>query len=258
MRANSNLTREGKIALALADNRLAELSTWDEPNLTWKLEELSVGDLEFDLEITGFDTVDFDRLLGPEPNPREAKADEDGYSRDLDDRIPPLQDDKPSVSQPGDLWNLGSHKLLNGDAIDPQSYEALLDHEVAAQIICDGPYNVPNRGHVSGKKFREFAMGHGEMSPSEFVRFLADALSLSARFARDGAIFHVFMDQGHMRELLAAADEASLVVKTMCVWVKPSPGMGSFYRKQTELVFVLKWGTAKHINNFGLGARGRN
>jgi DNA modification methylase len=253
-----NLTAQEKSALALSDNRLGELSEWNIPNLTMKLEELSIGDLDFDLEVTGFDTVDLDRLLGPEPNPRQSRADEEGYSQDPDDRTPTLQDEVPAISQSGDLWQLGRHKLLHGDALDPQSYTALLNDEVVAQAIIDGPYNVPNRGHVSAKAFREFAMAHGEMSSSEFARFLARSLVLAARAARDGAIFHVFMDHGHMRQLLAAADEASLEVKILCVWVKPSPGMGSFYRNQCELVFVLKSGRGKHINNFGLGARGRN
>ena len=66
------------------------------------------------------------------------------------------------------------------------------------------------------------------------------------------------MDGRHLSELNSAADAAGLQLKNMCVWVKPSPGMGSFYRSQYELVLVFKRGSAKHINNFGLGARGRN
>ncbi len=142
----SDLTAQDKIALALADNRLAELSAWDEPNLTFKLEELSAGDLDFDLEITGFDTVDLDRLLGPEPDPRQAKVDGEGYSQDPDDRIPALQDERPAISQSGDLWTLGDHRLLHGDALDPRSYELLLGREIVTHVVADPPYNVANRG----------------------------------------------------------------------------------------------------------------
>jgi DNA modification methylase len=81
--------------------------------------------------------------------------------------------------------------------------------------------------------------------------------SLAAETARDGAIFHVFMDWHHLGEMQMAINDAGLEVRNLCVWAKPSAGMGSFYRSQHELVFVLKHGTAKHINNFGLGARGR-
>jgi hypothetical protein len=139
-----------------------------------KLEELSLDDLDFDLEITGFDTVDLDRLLGPEPNPRQSKVDEEGYSQDPVDRTPAVQDEMPSISQSGDLWLLGPHKLLHGDALEPQSYPALLNDEVVTQAIIDSPYNVPNRGHVSAKAFRKFAMAHGEMSSRESRGSLRD------------------------------------------------------------------------------------
>jgi DNA modification methylase len=127
------------------------------------------------------------------------------------------------------------------------------------QVIADSPYNVPVHGHVSSKKgFREFQMASGEMSGDEFTTFLARWLELAAKFAVDGAIFHVFMDWRHMEELLAAARSVDLIVKNVCVWAKTHAGMGSFYRSQHELVFVLKCGTKPHINNFGLGGRGRS
>ena len=254
----THLTAKAKIALALADNRLGELSAWDELALTSQLEQLLTPDLDFDFEVTGFDTVDADRLLGPEPDPLGRKSGTGEFSMDPDDNVPRLETEGPSVSQPGDMWDLGTHRVLHGDALDPRSYEVLLGDEVATQIVTDPPYNVPNRGHVSSRPFREFAMAAGEMSPKEFRGFLARAFSLAAGTARDGAIFHVFMDWHHLGEMQTAINDAGLEVKNLCVWAKPSPGMGSFYRSQHELVFVLKHGTAKHINNFGLGARGRN
>jgi hypothetical protein len=76
-----------KIALALADNRLGELSVWDEVVLTSQLEQLLTPDLEFDFEVTGFDTVDADRLLGPEP-PLGRKSGTGDFSVDPDDTVP--------------------------------------------------------------------------------------------------------------------------------------------------------------------------
>jgi DNA modification methylase len=253
-----HLTAKAKTALALADNRLGELSAWDEVALASQLEQLLTSDLDFDFEVTGFDTVDADRLLGPEPDPLGRKSGTGEFSSDPDDDVPPLEKAGPSVSQPGDMWDLGSHRVLHGDALDPRSYEALLGDDVVMQVVTDPPYNVPNRGHVSSRPFREFPMAAGEMSPREFSGFLTRALSLAARTARDGAIFHVFMDWHHLAEMQTAIGDAGLEVKNLCVWAKPSAGMGSFYRSQHELIFVLKHGTAKHINNFELGARGRN
>lgn len=243
----NHLDDKSKAAFALADNRLAELSDWDDEVLKIELGELeAIGD--FDLEITGFDTVDLDRLLGPEPDPHA----------DPDDNIPELFDDKPAVSALGDLWILGQHRLLCGDALKPENYTRLLGNEEVVQVITDPPFNVKIRGHVSSKGFREFAMASGELSAEEFTDFLAKWLVNASKVSRDGAIFHVFMDWRHMEETLAAVRSAGLTLMNLCVWVKPAGGMGSFYRSQHELIFVIKTGNAPHINNFGLGARGRN
>ena len=115
----THLTAKAKIALSLADNRLGELSAWDEVALTSQLEQLLTPDLDFDFEVTGFDTVDADRLLGPEPDPLGRKSGTGEFSLDPDDNVPRLETEGPSVSQPGDLWDLGTHRLLHGDALDP-------------------------------------------------------------------------------------------------------------------------------------------
>src|SRR5262245_45735658 len=252
----THLTAKAKIALSLADNRLGELSAWDEVALTSQLEQLLTPDLDFDFEVTGFNTVDADRLLGPEPDPLGRKSGTGEFSMDPDDNHPRLETEGPSVSQPGNMWELGSHRVLHGDALDRRSYELLLSEEVAAQIVTDPPYNVPNRGHVSSRPFREFAMAAGEMCPKECGGCLARVFSLAAETARDGAMLHVFMDWHHLGEMQMAISDVGLEVKDLCVWAKPSAGMGSFYRSQHELILVLKHGTAKHLNNFGLGARG--
>jgi hypothetical protein len=87
----THLTGKAKIALALADNHLAELSAWDEPALALQLEQLLAPDLDFDFEVTGFDTVDADRLLGPEPDPLGRKSGTGEFSTDPDDNVPRLE-----------------------------------------------------------------------------------------------------------------------------------------------------------------------
>jgi hypothetical protein len=131
--------------------------------------------------VTGFDTVDADRLLGPEPDPLGRKSGTGEFSMDPNDSVPRLETEGPSVSQHGDLWDLGTHRLFHGDALDPRSYEVLLGDEVVTQIVTDPPYS---RGHVSSRPFREL-MAAGETSPKEFRGFLARALSLAAE--RHGA-----------------------------------------------------------------------
>jgi DNA modification methylase len=244
-----HLNREQKRAFVIADNRLAELAGWDEPMLALELEELLEIDLDFDIEVTGFATVDIDRLAGasdaPAPGPELAPA--------VDRNLRP-------VSAAGDLWLLGPHKLLCGDALVRGSYERLLEAERAQMVFTDPPYNVPIDGHVCGSgtiRHRDFVMASGEMSEEEFTGFLRQVFELLAAFSTDGAIHYVCMDWRHGFELQAAARAVYGKPKQLCVWNKSNAGLGSFYRSKHELVFVFKNGGAPHINNFGLGEGGR-
>ncbi len=235
-----------KRAYLIADNRLGELAGWDPELLRIELQELS--QVEFLVEVTGFSTAEID-LMTEEP--------EELRRLDPDDAPEPIAPG-PAISRAGDLWELGRHRLLCGDALSPVSYAALLGTETAEMVFTDPPYNVRIEGHVSGTgRHREFAMAAGEMSRAEFTRFLTAVLHLLARHSGDGSIHFVCMDWRHLGELLAAGDAAYTELKNLCVWGKTNAGMGSFYRSQHELVFVFKNGRGPHINNFGLGQGGR-
>src|SRR5687767_11949714 len=95
----------------------------------------------------------------------------------------------------------------------------------------------------SKTKPREFPMASGEMTSQEFVDFLGKFLRCSSECLQDGAICYVFMDHRHMRELLDASKNI-FKMKNLCVWVKNNAGMGSFYKSQHELIFVMKHGKA--------------
>jgi DNA modification methylase len=155
---------------------------------------------------------------------------------------------------------LGPHRLLCGSALEPEAFAALLSGERAQLAITDPPYNVPIDGHASGlgrTKHRSFVMGAGEMSERTFTAFLTTALTRLAEHSVDGSIHFVFMDWRHMGELMEAGGAAYSELKNLCIWNKDNGGMGTFYRSKHELVFVYKAGTGPHINNFGLGERGR-
>ena len=162
---------------------------------------------------------------------------------------------------PGDLWRLGDHLLLCGDALKQESYAMLMGDNRAEMVFTDSPYNLPIAGHVSGLgkiKHDDFAMACGEMSESEFTGFLRTALGYMADFSIDGSLHYLCMDWRHAYELLDAGRGVYSELKNLCVWNKTNGGMGSFYRSKHELVFVFKDGTAKHINNVELGRYGRN
>ena len=240
------LSEADKRAYRLADNRLAELAGWDDELLRIEFEFLI--DADIDPIVTGFDTVDVDALLFGE-TPKNDPA----------DTIDPEPDrENPSVTKLGDVWLLGDHRVLCGDARDPEAYTTLLGDEQAQLVVTDPPYNVKIDGHVCGLgsvQHRSFAMAAGEMSEEEFTGFLAEVFGNLAAVSIDGAIQFIFMDWRHLGELLAAAKSRYDEIKNLIVWVKTNAGMGSFYRSQHEMILAAKVGTAPHINNFKLGSK---
>jgi DNA modification methylase len=237
-------------AYVIADNKLAENAGWDRALLALELQELSV-DLNFDVTVTGFETAEIDLLIQELNQGTPDKADE----------VPEVDRSAPAVSRIGDLWRIGNHRLLCGDALNKDNYAKLLGSKKAQMVFTDPPYNVEIAGHVSGlgkAKHREFAMASGEMNPDEFTKFLETAFISFAEFSSDGSIHFICMDWRHIRELLDAAEKPYREFKNLCVWSKTNAGMGSLYRSQHELVFVFKNGRAPHINNVELGRFGRS
>jgi DNA modification methylase len=240
-------------AFMVADNRLSDLSKWDEPLLAETLRDLSLADIDFELEAIGFDMGEIDLRI-------ESLQAEVGQGADPADTFAPPAPG-PAVTRPGDLWLLGRHRLLCGDALDPAAYAQLLADAKAVMVFTDPPYNVPIAGHVSGLgavQHREFAMAVGEMSQAEFTAFLRSAMTLMAQHSTDGSLHFVCMDWRHTEELLAAGRAAYTELKNLCVWAKDNAGMGSLYRSQHELVLVFKAGRAPHRNNVELGRHGRH
>ncbi len=240
------LTDEDRRAFALADNRIAELSTWDRKLMTDELTVLFENGYE--LEIAGFSTADLDFAV-PEQPPEVP----------VEDVFLP-NPEAEAVTRLGDLWHIGVHRLYCGDARKVVSWEALLGEDRADIVFADPPYNVPIDGFVSGNGknlHREFVVGAGEMSPPEFTTFLRAVFRCCVRFSVPGSIHYQCMDWRHCRELLDAADGVYSEHKQLIVWKKDNGGQGAFYRSQHELVFVFKSGKGKHINNFKLGETGR-
>jgi DNA modification methylase len=248
-----HLTPEQARAFMIADNRLSELSIWDDWLLAEQLKELALVGLDFDIEVTGFEMGEIDLRIASLDEPPER----DDEPADVVPRVP----DGPAVSKLGDLWELGGHRVLCGNAVDAAIFAAVLGKDRAAMVFTDPPYNVPIDGHASGLgaiRYRPFPMASGEMDSAQFTAFLADAFRNLAAFSAEGALHYVCMDWRHVEELLAAGRSVYGEVKNLCVWVKDNAGMGSLYRSQHELVFVFKHGRHEHRNNVQLGRFGRN
>lgn len=234
-------------AYCLADNQLATLAGWDREILAIELQHLiEVPELEIDL--LGFAVPEIDLII------EDAKKDR------AEPREAPLQA-SPAVSRPGDLWQLGPHRLLCGDAQDTASYAAVLGNDLADIVFTDPPYNVPIQGFVSGSahlNHREFVMGAGEMSEARFTAFLRSSLSSAIQFCKRGAVTFICMDWRHQYELMSAFRDVGLEHLNTCVWTKDNGGMGSLYRSAHEFISVLKVPGGRHRNNVELGKHGRN
>src|SRR6516162_4149585 len=238
-----HLTPAQARAFRIADNKLTENATWDDRLLAEQLRDLSLSGLDFDIEVTGFEMGEIDlRIASLEDTPAPGS--------DPIDILPEVSV-APLVSKFGDLWLLGRHRVLCGNALEPEAFTALMGAERAAMVFTDPPYNVPIEGHAGGLGtiyHRPFPMASGEMDRAEFTAFLRQTCCNLAAFSTAGSLHYVCMDWRHLAELLAIGQEAYGELKNMCVWVKDNAGMGSLYRSQHEFVLVFKQRGGPHRN----------
>lgn len=236
-------------AYVIADNRLAEKSGWDPSLLAVELGYLADVAADIDLTVTGFELAEIEGFLAGEAK-QQLKA-------DRLDRVPDVAEQ--AITQLGEVWQIGDHRLICADATKSESYRRLLITDVPMMVFSDPPYNVPINGHVSGLgkvTHREFPMAAGEMSSSEFVAFLRAVFRLLVDETANGSIHYHCIDWRSIGQMLEAGtcyDE----LKNICVWSKGQGGMGALYRSAHELVCVFKNGTKPHINNIELGKNGR-
>ena len=243
-----HLTEAQVKAYRLADNQLTMNSGYDTELLRVELADLSSLDLDFDLDITGFELPEIEFLLEGET------------SKDVDADDGAIEDDVPKRASFGDVWQLGEHKLICGDSTKIETYQNLMDEDLADVILTDPPYNVKISGHVCGNgkvQHEEFAMASGEMTDAEFVAFLEAFIQHNIAFSRDGSLHYIFMDWRHIYDLLHAGQKHYTELKNICVWNKDNGGMGTMYRSKHELVALFKNGKDPHINNVQLGVFGR-
>lgn len=248
-----HLSEAQKRAYRIADNKLTENGQWDVDLLKLEFTELEQLDLDFSLDITGFDTADIDLMLDDSLAEKEVKLDEKANSV-------PFIPEKEVVSKEGDLWQLGKHRIICGNALEKEFYGKLFEGKKAAMIFTDPPYNVKVDGHVCGNgkiRHKEFQMASGEMNTDEFQEFLYKNFSLLKEFSKNGSLHYICMDWRHIKEVINAGDQVYDEFKNLCVWNKDNGGMGSLYRSKHELVFVFKNGKKSHKNNVELGSHGR-
>jgi DNA modification methylase len=236
-------------ALRLVLNRTALDAVWDNENLRVILQDLL--DLNFDLDLTGFDAPEIDHYLNldvPQANVEENGSD-----------IPPIE--TMAISAPGMMWKLGDHRVGCGSATDLAFVSRVLAGRTANVCFVDPPYNIKVDGFITGKgqhRHREFVQGAGELSTDEYFALLRDSLLVLKTCCVPTALVYACIDWRHVMEMTVGGRDCGMPLYTICVWTKTNGGMGGIYRNQHELVCVFRAGLETPPDNVELGRHGRN
>lgn len=233
----AHLSAAQKRAYVLADNRLAENAGWDKELLALELSELQTS--EFDLGLLGFSDDELDDLLN--------SGDKEGLTDD--DSVPEVQE--VAVTQPGDVWLLGQHRLLCGDSTKADDLKRLMREELADMAFTDPPYNV-NYANTAKDKLR------GKNRPilndnlgDDFGTFLTDACTNLLSVTK-GAVY-IAMSSSELDTLQAAFRAAGGKWSTFIIWAKNTFTLGrADYQRQYEPIL---YGWRDGGDHFWCGAR---
>ena len=206
----SDLTPTQIKALRIADNRVHEDVEWDRSLLSLELEDLKLEG--FDLALTALNDGEIEGLTALAASTEEGLTDPDEASD------PPVT----PVSVPGDLWILGNHRLLCGDATLLTDVERLMNGEAADLIVTDPPYNVA----YQGKTKNALTIQNDSMSGESFYQFLLSTYTNLLMCAQDGAGIYVFHADSEGVNFRRALVDAGWKLAQCCVWVKQSWVLG--------------------------------
>ncbi|MCW5982711.1 MAG: site-specific DNA-methyltransferase [Bryobacteraceae bacterium] len=229
------LTESQRRALVIADNQLAiQGAGWDEEMLRVELQALQEDG--FDLDIVGFSDEELEALLAEPEAEREGLTDEDAVPEEPEE----------AVTKPGDLWILGEHRLLCGDATQMADIERVLDGGLADMIFCDPPYGVSYEGKTAKKlKIANDALG------GKFQEFLRQACANMLAVTK-GAVY-ICMSSSELHTLYQAFTEAGGHWSTFVIWAKHHFTLGrSDYQRMYEPIL---YGWRKGTDHYWCGAR---
>lgn len=215
-----HLTKDQQKAYVIADNRLAELSEWDNDALAAELKELL--EVNYDLSLTGFEDFVFDD--------EEALIEED--------EVPELPRDP--ITKLGDIWQLGNHRLMCGDAANILDVDKLMNGEKADMVFTDPPYSLETEGGCKGnigkglKKQGKSIDFISEFDPTEFLSILAVV------FAKDKMNAYIFCNKELLPDYLIFAKKAGYSFNVL-IWKKPSGiPIGGSHRPDIEYLLLFR------------------
>ena len=224
-----NLTEAQKRAYILADNQLALNAGWDEEMLSVELSDLQ--DQSFDLSLLGFDASELDKLLGT-GNEKDITDDDFDLTAALE---------KASFVEPGDIWTVGRHRVMCGDATSPEDVEKLMDGKKANLVLTDPPYG------VSFKASDGLTIQNDSLKGEEFYKFLLAAFKNMADHLEKGGAAYCFHADTEGLTFRKAFIDAGFHLAGVCIWVKNSLVLGrSDYQWQHEPVLYGFLQNGKH------------
>lgn len=223
-----HLSKDEKLALLIADNKIADNAGWDEELLQQAMEELHNG--SFDLEALGFSNKELEKI--------KASFESEKQSAEVEDIVPDVEPEQ-IVSKIGDLWQLGEHRLLCGDACIAENYDKLMDGEIANMVFTDPPYNVAYDESFRNKneKAENPRLIKNDNLGDEFQEFLTRAMENILEYT-NGSLY-ICMGGSELHTLYKAFTDAGGKFDAYIVWVKNTFALSrSKYQHQHEwLVF---------------------
>jgi len=219
-----------KRAYIIADNKLALNAGWDNEMLALELGE--IGDLGFDLDLTGFTAEEIAALMPEEIAPGLTDPDD----------APEVQENATTV--PGDVWIMGKHRLLCGDSTSVSDLEKLTDGQLVDMWLTDPPYNVA----YEGKTKDALKIKNDEMGDDQFRQFLRDSYVSADTVMKPGAVFYIWHADSEGYNFRGAAKDAGWTVRQCLIWKKSSLVMGrqDYHWKHEPCLYGWKEG-AGHL-----------
>jgi site-specific DNA-methyltransferase (adenine-specific) len=206
----TDLSPEKVKAYRIADNQTGNIAEWDYELLPVELSELQA--MDFDLSLLGFDADELDKLLNGEDTVIEGMTDPD--------EVPEVPDEP--VSKRGEIYQLGAHKLMCGDATDSVDVETLMCGEQADLLLEDPPYNVAYEGGTA----EHLTIQNDNMDDAAFFNFLTDAFKCAVAVMKPGAAYYIFHADSEGYNFRGACKAAGLQVRQCLVWKKDSLVLG--------------------------------
>ena len=204
----AHLSDAQKRAYVIADNKLALNAGWDEAMLKLELADLKA--LDFDLDLTGFDTDEIDALL--------AEKGTEGLTDPDETPEPPVE----PVTRLGDVWVCGQHRVMCGSSLEMTAIERLCGDQRVDMLLTDPPYNVA----YTGKTKDALTIQNDSMGDEAFRTFLRDAFVTADAVLKPGAVFYVWHADLEGYNFRGACKDAGWKVRQCLIWQKSSMVMG--------------------------------